>query len=362
VDLSHASVERARVGLEAAEKEKGSQELALAAAESELRLAKTEHERTRHLVELGIVDRATLDRSTNTFRQAEIRVKAAAEAVARAEVGLRSAGVGVTEATAALALTQSGVEELAASIASLRVQLDKSRLRAPISGRLEEHLSEPGEMVSAGSPVARIYDLEHLKAVVHAPDRYIPFLDPGNRAAGQYARQNRPGAVREIRAVVVVPGLPKLTGGRDSGLELPASICRIAQAANSESNSFEVELRIANPSLALKHGVLAQGRIEYLTHPRAVLIPAKAIQATDAGPRVLVVERRDGKALARVRDVEPAAIREDEVLVLRGLEEGEDLIVAGWKGIVAGEEVNVVVENGSPASPGRLPARALQRP
>jgi hypothetical protein len=62
------------------------------------------------------------------------------------------------------------------------------------------------------------------------------------------------------------------------------------------------------------------------------------------------VERRDGKAFARVRGIEPAAIREDEILVLRGLQEGEDLIVAGWKGVVAGEEVNVVVANGAPVA------------
>ena len=81
--------------------------------------------------------------------------------------------------------------------------------------------------------------------------------------------------------------------------------------------------------------------------PQAVVIPVRAVQVTETGPRVLVAERSGGGSVARVRDIEPGSVSEDDLLVLKGLKEGDRLIVAGWKGLVDGEELNVVVEDGA---------------
>ena len=52
--------------------------------------------------------------------------------------------------------------------------------------------------------------------------------------------------------------------------------------------------------------------------------------------------------IARVRDIEPASIKGDRILVKSGVSAGERLIVAGGKGVLDGEEVRVVVANGKP--------------
>ena len=66
----------------------------------------------------------------------------------------------------------------------------------------------------------------------------------------------------------------------------------------------------------------------------------------EVGPRVLVVETADGRDIARVRDIEPVSIQNDEVLVRGGLNAGDRLVVSGAKGIVDGEEVMVVMADG----------------
>jgi membrane fusion protein (multidrug efflux system) len=298
------------------------------------------------LVDKRVLDTATLDKARNVLTQAEIAVHRARETIAGAALAVRSAEAEVEEARTGLALAGSTIGELDAAVHSLDVRTKKAKLRAPVSGRIEEHLVEPGEVVAAGALIAHIYDLDHLTAVVSVPDRYVAFLDQGNPAVAEYIRLNRPQAVQAVRTSIIVPGLPKLTGGESPGLELPAKIARIAQASDRESNTFKVELRFQNPAGALKHGVIARGRIEYLTYPEAIVIPVKAVQVTDAGPRVMVVELADGVNVARARDIEPASISDDELLVLGGLRAGDRLIVAGWKGLVAGQEVNVIVEDG----------------
>ncbi len=346
VKRAGAALEGAGVRLDSARKEAQLRRLALDGARSDLELARTEHERARTLVAKQVLDSATLDTRRNALTQAEVRVQQAEESAAAAELAIRAAEVAVREADTGLALARSGIVELDAAVDSLRVQIAKAALRAPIEGRLEQHLAEPGEVVASGAAVAQIFDLDHLRAVANVPDRYVAFLDPRNPALSGYLEERLPGAVPEVRAVIEVPGLPTLTDGDSAAAELPAEIARIAQAADPASNTFEVELRAANPGNTLKHGVIARARIEYLTYPNAIVIPVAAVQVTDAGPRVLVVERVGGRDLAAVRDIEPASVRDDALLVLGGLTPGDRLIVAGWKGLVTGEEVNVVVEDG----------------
>ena len=261
-------------------------------------------------------------------------------------MGIRSAEVRIKETRANLELADARLIELEATIAHLEVQIEKSKLKAPISGRIEEHLIEPGEVVAARAPLAYVYDLTYLRATVNVPDRYVAFLDPENPAARSFTRMNMPGAQQRVSAKLIVPGLPKLAGGSKPDVVFDAEIARIAQSADPESNTFRVELRLSNPGGALRHGVIARGKIEYLIYPNAIVIPVKAVQVTDVGPRVLIVEDTKGTQVARVRDIEPISIRGSEILIRSGLAQGDRLIVSGWKGLVGGEKVNVLVEGG----------------
>jgi len=346
VGQARLALDGAKVDLDAARQQVHVQELAQQGAEADLQLARADHGRVQSLVDQKVMDLARLDTALNALTQAEVGVSRAREGVTSAKLAVDGAGVRIDEAKSRLSLAEANVVELDAAIESLQVQLAKTKLRAPIPGRLEEQLAEPGEFVDAGKPVARLYDLERVKAVVQVPDRYVAFLDVANPAGREFIRLNRPGAIQEVRARLVVPGLPKLTGGENRGIEIPAEVARIAQASDPGSNTFAVELRAVNPGEALKHGVIARAVIEYLTFPEALIIPLAAVQVTDAGPRVLVVETRDGRAFARERTIVPGSIQEDRVQVLSGVSGGERLIVSGWKGLAGGTEVNVMVQDG----------------
>jgi membrane fusion protein (multidrug efflux system) len=250
--------------------------------------------------------------------------------------------------TAANASTQArlAAERIEREIDALQVTRDKAVLRAPIRGHLEEHLAEPGEFVANGQPLARIFYLETVRATVDVPDRYIPFLDRGSSAFSSYISLSHPGAERFIRARLRLPGLPKLTGGGTGAIELPAEIVRIAQAASTDSNTFTVELQLPNPGMSLKQGMLAEAEIDYLRYPQAITIPMQAVQVTDTGPRVLIVQNQNGLDIAGIRDVEPLSIKGDQVLVGSGLEAGDRLIIAGGKGVIHGEPVQVMIEDG----------------
>ena len=346
IAVAAAQVETAKVALEQSRKDAASLELELESAESQLELARKEYTRIQKLTEQDIATEADLDTARNRQTQARLAVEKARDAIDRAQVGIATARARVSEAEARLDLARNTVKEKERRIETIKVKLEKTTLHAPISGRLEEYIREPGEYVNAGESLATIYDLRSVRAVVDVADRYIPFLDTDNETARQYISMFFPGAEQAVRARLIIPGLPKLTGGRQDSIDLAADIARIAQAADPRSNTFEVELRLENPGGALKEGLLVQAHIDYIRYANAYVIPLKAVQVSDSGPRVLIAETKGGKTNARSRPIEPVSIKEDRILVGSGVTAGDRLIVSGGRGVLDGEEVRIIMADG----------------
>jgi RND family efflux transporter MFP subunit len=344
--VAKKQLEGARVGLKQAENNAEDLSVDLELAQANLELSQKRHDRIIALSKENVTTESAVDDAVNELTQKKLVVQKAKDAIELATVAVNSATVRVAEAEAGVAVAEGKTAEAKAKIDSIEVDMAKTRLSAPIAGRLEEHLVEPGEVIAAGTPLARIYDLSHVRAVVDVPDRYVPFLDSTNPAVSAYIKRAMPKAKQAISASIELPGMPKLTGGTYQGLKLSATLSRIAQASDPASNTFKVELRLPNPEEALKEGMIVSARIAYLIYPEAITIPLAAIQVADVGPRALVVEEREGKTFAAVRDIVPISIKDDQILVSEGIEDGDHLIVAGGKGVLDGEAVNVIIADG----------------
>lgn len=335
-----------QVGLAQSERDAVALRLDLDSARAALDLAAKEFARAKTLAEAAVSPPAEFDRAENVRTLAQLEVAKAEEALERSALTVQAARATVAQAEANLRLSLSQVDETDRQIEVLELTLAKTRLTAPFAGRFEEYLAEVGAVVTVGQPLGHLYDLVWLRAAVDVADRYAPLLDASNDTVQKYIDLAMPGARQDVQASVMIPGLPKLTGGAYAGIELPAVIHRVAQAADASSNTFRVELRLPNPGGALKEGILGQASIAFLRYDQAILIPLKAVQVADVGPRVLVVETVDGRSLARVRDIEAVSIQNDEVLIRRGVQPGDHLVVSGAKGVLDGEEVRVVVADG----------------
>lgn len=97
----------------------------------------------------------------------------------------------------------------------------------------------------------------------------------------------------------------------------------------------------------MKHGMIVRSKLEFLYYPDAILIPVKAVQVTDTGPRVLVLNEENGTQVVSIRDINPISIQGSKIFIRGGLNQGDRLVIAGWKGLVGGEKVNVLVEDGN---------------
>jgi membrane fusion protein, multidrug efflux system len=203
-------------------------------------------------------------------------------------------------------------EAARARVAQSRLRLDRSVVRAPVSGIAVTRDIEPGEVLSPGTPITTLQRLDRLKATVGVPE-----IDIG------LVRLGAPATVR-------VDALP------DRSFE--GRIHFLAPSAADASRTFPAEIALENRDGSLRPGMIARVWLVRRSYQAAVVVPRDALQERDRGSVAVVL---DGD-VARVREVALGAVSEDRVVVERGLAEGDWLIVSGHRGLIDGQRVQVV--------------------
>ena len=156
----NAQLQGAKAQLAAAQDGVAQAKAGIAHREAELELAQAEVKRAAPLAGKGI-SQAQFDK-----RKAVEKTAAAALEVSRAQ----------------LAAAENRVKSAQAEIDRLNVMIDDSVLRAPVSGRVQYRLAEPGEVLSAGTRVVTILDLVNVYMTVFLSTKDIGHLYVGSEA------------------------------------------------------------------------------------------------------------------------------------------------------------------------------------
>ncbi len=232
-------------------------------------------------------------------------------------------------------------EEASARLRSLEERLARTRIEAPLGGILEERYVEVGTLVSSGTPVARIIDVDPVEIAGGVPERYAPEIETGAPATVRFD---------------VLP---------DTSFD--ARLSFVGSSVDPENRTFRVELSLPNPGGVIKPEMVANVEVVRGTLPEAVVVPQGALvrreegfvafvvepasgAATGAGPGVGAAAEAGGKAeaggdgalVARARPVETGASRDGRVVIRSGLEPGDRLVVVGQGQVADGDRVRVV--------------------
>jgi HlyD family secretion protein len=147
------------------------------AAESELRAASDDVARFEALLASNAGSRKQRDDAVTRRDVAAARVaaardrgRAASEAVARLRAGARREEI---------AAAQARIEAVDAQLAALRKSIADARLTTPVAGIVTSRLADPGELISPGTPVVVITDLDRAWANVYVDEPVVPRLSLG---------------------------------------------------------------------------------------------------------------------------------------------------------------------------------------
>jgi HlyD family secretion protein len=145
----------------------------LAAAESEVALARRELARAEPLVERGLVPVNDVDVLRSRLAQASARRRALERELAELEAGTRA------EVVQRLRMQLRAAEQ---RLVDVELALERTRPTAPVDGRVEAVLRERGERPAIGQTVVALLDGSRLYARVHVPEPVRARLEPGARA------------------------------------------------------------------------------------------------------------------------------------------------------------------------------------
>jgi membrane fusion protein (multidrug efflux system) len=202
-----------------------------------------------------------------------------------------------------------------ASKLEAEILLERSVIKAPITGvALDRHI-EPGEVLPPGAPITTLHQLNRLKVVVGIPENDISFFEVGGEAT------------------IGIDAYP----GRD----FEGRLHYLSPAASGKNRTFPAEIEIANAEKELRPGMMGRVSLVKERYPDALVVPRDALLERDEGSVAFVLE----EDRARVKAVVLGPSEADHVVVKEGLAAGDWLIVTGQRGLVDGQPVKVVGKN-----------------
>lgn len=207
-------------------------------------------------------------------------------------------------------------EQASANLRLLEARLERTVIKAPISGVLDSREIEVGSMVAAGTRVARIVDSNPVKITAGVAERYAADVAVGTRA------------------VVTFDVLP--------GQEFPGSISYAGAVVNPRNRTFPVEVVLPNPGGMIKPEMVANVGVVRRSFEEAIAVPQEALVRTERGFIVFVVEEDARGSLARPRSVEAGPGQDNQVMILSGIEAGDRVVIVGQQSVTSGDRVNVV--------------------
>lgn len=212
----------------------------------------------------------------------------------------------------------------------LAERVDRTAVRAPVTGILDERLVEIGSMVAPGTPVARVLDVDTVEIVGGVPERYAADIERGS----------------PVR--VTVDAL--------AGREYAGSVDFVGTAVEGGSRTFQVEVVVPNPGLGIKPGMVANVQIARQVVEGALVVPRHAVLRQEEGYIVYVARPVGEGWRAEARPVVPGVSRSELVVIRDGLEPGDRVVTVGQQQIADGDAVRIT--NGATTGPAETPARA----
>ncbi|MDO9237154.1 MAG: efflux RND transporter periplasmic adaptor subunit [Aquabacterium sp.] len=201
---------------------------------------------------------------------------------------------------------QADVAAANAALQIARINLGYASVTAPISGRIGRALTTEGALVGVGdaTPLAVIQQVNTL---------YVNFTQSANEVVKRTANR---GAL--IHVVL------------DDGSEYPLPGKLLFSDVSVDSSSGQVALRaeLPNPHGVLLPGMYVRVRLEQAQLEGGVLLPQQAVTRNSQGDTVLIV---DAQGKVTPRPVTLGGARGTQWVVLRGLAEGDQVMVDGFQ-------------------------------
>lgn len=194
----------------------------------------------------------------------------------------------------------------------MKARWERTQIRSPFDGNVENTFPNEGEFAAPGVPIARIVNTTVIKIQAEIPELYSGTISVGTQA------------------IVTFDAVPEVT--------LKGKLSFVSSTVSAVNRTLMVELITSNPSRKIKPEMVAKVKLLRETKSNAVLVSSNIVQLVDRD-RSIVYVNNGGKA--EERSLKLGGRQGNMVEVLEGLNPGDQLIVSGYQKLVNGTPVVV---------------------
>jgi len=265
-----------------------------------------------------------------------------------------------TQSAGAAAL-QATLEADRAQVDNAKLNLNYTRILAPMSGRTGALGIHEGDLVRAN-------DATPLVVINQVAPIYVTFSVPG-RYLGEIRRfqAQKPLAVEARGQAPLAPGAqapppPTPTPfGQEvapgQGATMPAKpglvehgrVSFIDNTVDAATGTIKMKATFDNGDQGLWPGLFVQVTLSLTAEANVIVVPAAAVQPSASGQFVYVI-RQD--RTAEVRQVAVARQFGEEMIIARGLSAGEEVVTDGQLRLTPGAQVSIAQRGGGPGDAG----------
>ncbi|MBT8264050.1 MAG: efflux RND transporter periplasmic adaptor subunit [Eudoraea sp.] len=215
---------------------------------------------------------------------------------------------------------KTNYEAIQNNVQQAESQLQKSSVRAPFSGIIDDVIKDQGTVVSPGpgSEIFRIVNLSDMYISVDVPETYIGSINTGTKAT------------------VFFPIL---------GDTITTKIRQSGNFIKPSNRSFSVEIPVPNKNGHIKPNLTARVSINDYSNVAALLIPQSVISENAEGEQYVYVAENPTKENVRTaikRIVTTGKTQGRFVEIVSGLSAGEYIIQEGARSVKDNQEVEII--------------------
>jgi RND family efflux transporter MFP subunit len=214
---------------------------------------------------------------------------------------------------------KTNYESMLNSVNRLESQLEKTVVRAPFSGIIDEIFTEEGEVVSPGqSRLFRLVSLKNMYVEAAVPETYLSKINKGTDV------------------LVKISSLER---------EFEGKVKRVGNIIDPNNRSFTIQVAVPNENGMVRPNQIATLKLNDYTAENAVVIPENAILKNAQGESVVfILEEKEGKqniGIAKRQIVETGYSYNNKIEITSGIQSGTTLILEGAKNLRDGQEVKI---------------------
>ena len=205
------------------------------------------------------------------------------------------------------------VSNIKADMDLLRVNISRTEIRAPFSGRIGLRNISLGAYVTPATIITNISEVNLVKAEFAVPEKYAAEMQPGKTV-----EMRRDGTDKKYFASII------------------ASQNSIA----TETRNLVVRAIVKNADANLTPGSFVQVTLAVGNNAPAIMVPTQAVMPSTRYKRVIV--SRDGKAV--FQNVNTGYRDSSRIEIMDGLQDGDTIVTTGLLTIKEGQQLKVRVK------------------